>query len=168
MGIRQMQLGNTTAPLLKIQSTDKYQEFQRVAALYYIKQEMLERALAPLHSGKRKKYRTVYGEKSCCAIPGAEDFLDALACSVTQDYTPELHLDTPLHGTLECILFTGDETAVFATKCGETEVITKLQEPMIVLVDSRRVLHAAQSCETDALDSFKRAARRAAHGGAKG
>jgi len=156
MGVKQMGMGKTSAPLLKIQSTPTYLEFQRVAALYYIRQEMIERALVPGHSSMRKQYRTAYGgdEGSCCAIPGTEGFLDALACSVTKDYTPELHLDSPLEGTLECILFTGDATAVFASKCGNIEVITPLRCSMIVLVDSKRVWHAAQSCEDDARVSF--------------
>ena len=157
MGVRQQGLGNTNTPLLKIQSTpgDTYEKFRRAAALYYIRQQMIERALAPNHSATRKTIRTKYNvEDACCAIPGIEGWLDALAVSVTQNYFPDLHLDTPFPGSLECILFTGDPTAVFASKCGGIEVITPLRSSTVILVDSSRVLHAAQRSEEDARASF--------------
>ena len=35
---------------------------------------------------------------------GAKAVLSALACSITHGYAPEMHVDTPMDGTLECIV----------------------------------------------------------------
>ena len=96
-------------------------------------------------------------EGACCAIPGAESVLAALACSITHDYAPELHVDTPLDGTLECIVFSQSDTAVFALKRGAIEKIVTLDEPMLVLLDSARCLHAAHRTEAAARAAFHKA-----------
>ena len=48
-----------------------------------IKQQLIEHAIAPDHCDTRKDMRDLLSEGSCCAIPGCEAFLYALACSVT-------------------------------------------------------------------------------------
>ena len=157
-GIKQMGMGENDKPiLLKIKKHPRYAEFQRLAARYFIKQEMIEAAVAPDHCATRKAMRDEVKEGSCCAVPGCEAFLHALACSVTLDYAPELHLDSPKAGTLECILFTGCEHGVFAGKRGDIEKIVPLRKLTLVLVDSKRLHHAAQRSEDDARASFAKA-----------
>ena len=62
----------------------------------------------------------------------------------SKDYYPELHHDTPRLGTLECILFSSSDEAVFAAQCGELTEIVQLNEPILILLDSKNVKHAAQ------------------------
>jgi hypothetical protein len=158
LGVKQMGMGENDTPiLLKIKAHRDYAKFQRHAARYYIKQEMIEAAVAPDQCATRKAMRDELSEGSCCAVPGCEAFLHALACSVTFDYAPELHLDSPKAGTLECILFAGCEHGVFAGKHGDIEKIVPLRESTLVLVDSKRLYHAAQRSEADASASFAKA-----------
>jgi hypothetical protein len=56
----------------------------------------------------------------------------------------ELHFDSPLTGTLECIIFSSSDEAVFAGKCGNLTETIKLDEPKLILLDSKRLKHAAQ------------------------
>lgn len=105
-GIRQLGMGtNRNSVLLKIYARPEYELFKRVAALYFSKQSLLEQYVAPQNSRARAEMRDVKVANSCCAIPGAEATLFALACSVTQGYFPDLQHDSPKAGTLECILF---------------------------------------------------------------
>ena len=119
--------------------------------------EILERLIAPKNHACRKKMKDELIKDACCAIPGAESVLAALACSITHDYAPDLHIDTPLNGTLECILFSQSDEAVFALKCDSVEEIVRLDEPMLILLDSKRCLHAAQRTEAAAREAFRKA-----------
>ncbi len=74
----------------------------------------------------------------------------ACACSVTNHYYPELHTDKPQTGTLECILFSGGTDAAFAVKCGSVEEIVPLDEPTLILLDSKWAWHAACKSAEDA------------------
>ena len=68
-----------------------------------------------------------------------------------------LHTDTPLKGTLlECIVFSKSDEAVFALKCGDVEKIVQLNQPMLILLDSKTCKHAAQRTEVEARAAFAR------------
>jgi hypothetical protein len=157
-GVKQLGMGENQSPiLLKMNECELYADFQILATLYYGKQEILERLVAPKNHACRKEMKDELLEGACCAIPGAESVLVALACSITHDYAPELHTDTPLNGTLECIIFSQSETAVFALKHGEIEKIVTLDKPTLILLDSERCLHAAQRTEAAARKAFRKA-----------
>jgi hypothetical protein len=151
-GVRQMGMGDNTNPVLKkLKPCDRYEEFQRLATLYYGKQEILERLVAPANAARRETIRDTLVKDACCAIPGAEKVLNALACSITYDYAPEMHTDTPMKGTLECIVFSKSDEAVFALKNGAVEKIVPLQKPMLILLDSKKCLHAAKRSQAEAV-----------------
>jgi hypothetical protein len=144
-GVKQLGMGENKYPiLLKIKNKPGYQKFLKHAAPYFVKQQMLEEMIAPDNSKTRKTMRDEYMTNSCCAIPGLEDFLNALACSITKNYFPDLHEDTPNKGTLECILFSASFDAVFATEYGDTRELVHLNQPKLILLDSKRLKHAAR------------------------
>jgi hypothetical protein len=144
-GVKQLGMGENEHPvLLKIKPGSGYQEFLRHAGVYFAKQQMLEEMIAPMNSLTRKTMRDAYVTNSCCALPGLEEFLNALACSITKDYFPDLHEDTPKEGTLECILFSANVDAVFATEYGDMRKLVHLDRPKLILLDSKRLKHAAR------------------------
>jgi hypothetical protein len=126
--------------------------FIEAAARHFCKQNILERIVAPDNCETRVIMRDEISQGSSCAIPGLEDYLWALACSITEEYYPELHKDSPIQGTLECILFSSSDEAVFAGQydywiAGQNRKLTeivKLDEPKLILLDSKRLKHAAQ------------------------
>ena len=151
LGIRQMGLGdheNCEPVLLQIKPHTKYNEFLGKAALYYGKQQILENIVAPTNCKHRFAIRDMHGShqglQCCCAIPGFETFLGALAVSMTKDYYPELHKDRPQNGSLECILFSSHTEAVFAAYGFKKEIFITLKQPTLILLDSKRVLHGSQ------------------------
>jgi hypothetical protein len=157
-GVKQLGMGENQSPiLLKMNECELYADFQILATLYYGKQEILERLVAPKNHACRKEMKDELLEGACCAIPGAESVLVALACSNTHDYAPDLHTDTPLDGTLECIVFSESDEAVFALKHGGVEVIVPLRAPMLILLDSKQCLHATQRTEVAARAAFREA-----------
>ena len=54
-----------------------------------------------------------------------------------------MHFDSPKKGTLETILFSRSSHAVFAAKSGDISKIVKLDAPTLIMLDSKRMLHAA-------------------------
>jgi hypothetical protein len=157
-GIKQMGMGdNDTSIMLKMKDHETHDEFIEVAARHFCKQNILERIVAPDNSQTRLSMRDEVVAGSACAIPGLEDYLWALACSITEEYYPELHFDTLRMGTLECILFSGSDEAVFAAQCGELMEIVKLDEPVLIMLDSKRLKHAAQRNMQAAEDAFSKA-----------
>ena len=113
--------------MLKMNAHDTHDKFIETAARFYCKQNILEKLVAPDNSKTRLTMRDSLQHKSACAIPGLEDYLWALACSITEEYYPELHFDTPHKGTLECILFSSSDEAVFAGHCSNLSKIVKLK-----------------------------------------
>jgi hypothetical protein len=144
-GVKQLGMGdNSHSIMLKMEPHDTHDAFVEAAARHFCKQNILERLVVPDNSHTRLSMRDELVAGSACAIPGLEDYLWALACSITEEYYPELHFDTPRKGTLECILFSSSDEAVFAGKCSDLTEIIKLDEPKLILLDSKRLKHAAQ------------------------
>jgi hypothetical protein len=57
-GVKQQGMGENQSPvLLKMNASPRYQEFQRRATLYYGKQEILERLIAPKNHACRKEMK---------------------------------------------------------------------------------------------------------------
>ena len=131
-----------------------------LAATYYAKQQMLEEFIAPDNAKCRRKVRDHLADDSwaaCCALPGLEEFLYALACSATVEYYPNLHVDHPQVGALECILFSSSEEAVFVAQCGGSDAhIEPLSEPKLILLDSARTVHGAQKSREAAHANLKK------------
>ena len=151
MGIRQIGLGgsdNCEPILLQIKPHEKYNEFLAKAAIYYGKQQILEKIVAPTNCNHRFEIRDMHGDpqgiQCCCAIPGFEDFLGALSVSMTKDYYPDLHKDQPQEGSLECILFSSHTDAVFTASHCKQQFFISLEQPKLILLDSKQVLHGSQ------------------------
>ena len=62
----------------------------------------MERLIAPKNHAAREKMKDKVLKDACCAIPGAESVLAALACSITHDYAPDLHTDMPAKPPTAC------------------------------------------------------------------
>ena len=155
LGIKQMGMGdNSQSIMLKMKAHPTHDAFIKAAAKFYCKQNILERLVAPDNSKTRLSMRDELQPNSACAIPGLEDKLWALACSITKDYYPELHHDCPLGGTLECILFSSSDGAVFAAQYGQQAEIVQLDEPVLIVLDSKRVKHASQKNAATAKSAF--------------
>ena len=156
-GIKQLGMGDNSNPMmLKMKAHETHDEFIEVAACHFCKQNILERIVAPDNSQARLSMRDELVADSACAIPGLEKYLWALACSITEEYYPDLHFDSPRTGTLECILFSSSYEAVFATQCGELIEVVKLNEPLLIMLDSKRLRHAAQRNMQAAADAFSK------------
>eukprot|EP01043_Picozoa_sp_COSAG02_P033363 COSAG02_NODE_2272_length_9263_cov_212.913902_6_plen_153_part_00 len=70
-GVKQLGMGENKDPiLLKIKNKPGYHEFLKHAAVYFVKQQMLEEMIAPDNSKTRKTMRDEHMTDSCCAIPG--------------------------------------------------------------------------------------------------
>ena len=89
-GIKQRGMGpNSDTKLLKVVRSGEYEAFRFAAAVVYAKFQMVERFLVPGHFEVRKAWRCHHVENACCAIPGCEEYIQALACSITKNYFPQ-------------------------------------------------------------------------------
>ena len=162
-GVKQMGMGANDLPVLlkfKKEGSKIYEQFKNKASMFYCKQQMLEHLVAPENSETRLTMKDKKVKDSCCAIPGVEKFLWALACSITREYYPDLHMDTPNVGTLECIIFSSSDQAVLVGKCGDVEKIIPLDKPMLILLDSKQVEHAAMCSEEAARKALEEAKKK--------
>ena len=92
-GVRKhwFETAETSIPLLKINSGGDYDSFLALAASMYAKMQTIEACVLPECTKRRLAMRDVMAKDSVCGLPGLEEFLYAVMCTITREYYPDLH-----------------------------------------------------------------------------
>ena len=92
-GVRKhwFETAETSIPLLKINSGGDYDSFLALAASMYAKMQAIEACVLPECTKRRLAMRDVMAKDSVCGLPGLEEFLYAVTCTITREYYPDLH-----------------------------------------------------------------------------